>query len=74
MSRLQIGMLVWLFGFIVYMCITRGDKMKKILISIGYGILGFILSFSIWHLYEDHVIFHQIVTFLTKPQPSPSPK
>jgi len=36
-------------------------KAKQLIISLSIGFVGALLALGIWHIYSDHVIFHNLV-------------
>lgn len=40
------------------------QQWKVYAFGITAGIVGFILAFSVWHLWQDHAALHQIIGFL----------
>jgi hypothetical protein len=41
---------------------------RVIVMAIGAGMLAFVLSWSAWHLYVDHQIFHSLLTAIAQQQ------
>lgn len=57
----------------------RGAAVKPwglALIGLVAGVVAFIASFGGWHLYQDHVVFHNLINQLIaqqRPAPAPAP-
>ena len=45
--------------------------MKTKLVGLVLGIAGFVLSWTVWHVYQDHLAVHAIIQALQRPAMSP---
>ena len=46
--------------------------MKAKLLGLALGIAGFVLSWTVWHVYQDHLAVHAIIGALSQ-RPAMSP-
>lgn len=44
------------------------QKFVSFLKPLVIGIVGCLLALTIWHLYQDHIVFHQLLNFVIESQ------